>query len=372
MATRKAFKDYFDAEAAAELGDQVAAVWPAFEVAAFRRRATHGLARLEFKGRVHQFAEALAAGLPENVPKALAILTESLPPPLPDCEAPADGWLQWPLSAFIASYGVPYFEPSMRAMIALTQRFSSEFAVRPFVAHRSEETLARLASLTCHESPHVRRWCSEGIRPRLPWGQKLEALVADPTPIWPILEALDDDPERYVLRSVANTLGDVAKDNLGPALAWARACAERGGERRAWVVKHGLRVPIKDGHPEALALIGYRAPEALSVRLAITPPRVAIGGAIDLEATLESQASASQPVLVDFVVHYVRQRGTAAKTFKWTTDEIPPGATLTLRKRHAVKPTTVRALYPGTHRVALQVNGQVLAESAFELTRATD
>lgn len=58
-------------------------------------------------------------------------------------------------------------------MVELTQRFSSEYAVRPFVEHHQDETFTRLLALTTHPSPHVRGWCSEGVRPRLPWGRKL-------------------------------------------------------------------------------------------------------------------------------------------------------------------------------------------------------
>jgi len=41
-------------------------------------------------------------------------------------------------------------------------------------------------------------------RPRLPWGQRLQALVVDPSPTLPLLAALQDDPSEYVRRSVAN------------------------------------------------------------------------------------------------------------------------------------------------------------------------
>ena len=113
-----------------------------------------------------------------------------------DCEdRHTDGWLQWPLGQFIADHGLDHFDASMHAMEELTQRFSSEFAVRPFVEQLPEKTFEALLGKTTHTSPHVRRWCSEGVRPRLPWGRKLRALVDDPSPIWPILEALKDDDE---------------------------------------------------------------------------------------------------------------------------------------------------------------------------------
>lgn len=367
MAESKAFKKWFDRDAAKQLGAQVRGAWSGFDAAAFERKATRGLTKLEFNARVQQFAGALAAGLPDDVPHALDILTKSLPPVLPDCESPTDGFLQWPVGHFIATHGVPHFEPSMIAMTELTQRFSSEFAVRPFVEHEPERTFERLRSLCDHPSPHVRRWCSEGVRSRLPWGKKLAALVEDPTPIWPILKALEDDDELYVRRSVANNLGDIAKDHPEVAVKWARACAKRGGEKRAWLVKHGLRALIKDGHQGALAVIGYRPTKDVSATLSATPKQISIGGAVELTATLSTTATRGRELLVDYVVHYVRKTKTSGKTFKWTTTRLPARGALELTKRHPMRPTTIRALYPGRHRVELQVNGVVLAETSFSL-----
>ncbi len=366
---RKAFKDYFDRAAAKALADQMHRVMPKFDRPAFVRRATKNLTDLEFNGRVQQFSDALAEGLPDAKPKALDILRRSLPAPLPNCDSVTDGWLQWPLGQFIADHGVPHFEPAMKAMVALTQCFSSEFAVRPFVEQRPEETFARLQALTDHPSPHVRRWCSEGVRPRLPWGKRLTALVADPAPIWPILEALKDDQERYVSRSVANNLNDVAKDHPAMVVARCKAWSKDAGPDRTWLIKHALRSLLKDGDPGALAVVGFGPPKKLSARLEVRPKRIKIGGAVTLVAELTSSASRPQSLMVDYVVHFVRSRGQASpKVFKWTQTELKGRGATTLEKKHALKRTTIRSLFSGRHRVEIQVNGVSLAEASFDLT----
>ncbi|PON16401.1 DNA alkylation repair protein [Candidatus Entotheonella serta] len=323
---------------------------------------------LEFAGRVQQFSDALAATLPQSVPKALAVLIESLPPPLPDCEAVTDGWLQWPVGQFIADHGLDHVEASMKAMIELTQRFTSEYAVRPFVERYPEVTFARLLALTDHPSPHVRRWCSEGARPRLPWGKKLQRLVADPSPIWPILESLKDDDELYVRRSVANNLNDIAKDHAALVVQRCGAWSEDGNERRDWVIKHGLRSLIKAGDAGALAVIGFGPPQGVTAILSIQPEQIAIGGEIALSAQLETTSRQAQALIVDYAVHYVRQGGkTSDKVFKWTTLQLPARERVTLDKRHSMKATTVRALYPGVHQADLQINGVRVAEGHFRL-----
>lgn len=364
----KAFKNWFDRSAAKALAEQVGRVSKTFDQAAFVRRATKGLASLEFAGRVQQFSDALAEGLPSSIPRALAILTKSLPPLVVDTESVTDGWLQWPVGQFIADHGVPHFDESMEAMIALTQRFSSEFAVRPFVEQYPEQTFDRLNALTSHQSPHVRRWCSEGVRPRLPWGKKLRALAADPTPIWPILEALKGDPELYVRRSVANTLGDIAKDHPEQAVKRGQAWWNGGTEDQQWVVKHGLRALIKAGDAGALKAVGFGPPKKVSATLTIEPKSIAIGESVTLDVVLTSAATKGQEVMIDYVVHYVRKRDqSSGKVFKWTTAHLPARGTLELTKKHPMRVTTIRALYPGVHKVQVQVNGARVAEASFRL-----
>ncbi|MCA9620800.1 MAG: hypothetical protein KC731_17370, partial [Myxococcales bacterium] len=129
------------------------------------------------------------------------------------------------------------------------------------------------------------------------------------------------------------------------------------------------RVPIKDGDPGALAIVGFSAPRRLEASFAVSPARVALGGEVRLVARLATTARQAQPLLVDYVVHYPRKRGeTSPKVFKWTTLELPARGEITLEKRHAMRTTTIRALYPGLHRVELQVNGRRVAEVGFELS----
>lgn len=364
---RKLFKDYFDRAAARALGDQIARVWPAFDRERFVHRASRGLGPLEFQSRVQRFADALAQTLPSVVPDALDILTASLPPPLPSCDAVTEGWLQWPVGQFIADHGVPHLDASMAAMIALTQRFSAEFAVRPFIDCHPEAVLGRLRELTDHPSPHVRRWCSEGPRPRLPWGRRLRRLMEDPRPLAPILEALKDDPEMYVRRSVANCLNDIAKDHPDWVVARCRKWRGAGPSSRAAVISQALRTLIKSGHEGALDVEGFGAPKQVAANLRVRPREISLGESVELTATLRSCADASQALMVDCVVHYVRAQGTSAKVFKWTTVELAPGASMALVKRHPMRVTTIRRLYPGRHRVELQVNGVRLAQAWFLL-----
>ena len=365
---KKLFKDWFDIDAARRLSEQIQAVHPSFDSAAFEKKATRNLEKLEMNARVAQFSEAMAAYLPADKEVALQILTRSLPPCLPGAENVTDGWLQWPLGKFIADYGLPHFETAMQAMIALTQRFSSEFAVRPFIEQQPDKTLARLLELTTHPSPHVRRWCSEGSRPLLPWGKKLHALVADPNPVAVILEALKDETELYVQKSVANHLNDIAKHHPEWVIQRCQAWQNDAGPGRQWIIRHGLRTLIKQGHPDALALLGYGKLSHLQASLTLQPAEIEIGQSTEMNLTLQNLNKTAQDLLIDYAVTYVRkQAGTGRKVFKWTTTRIAAGENMTLTKKHPMKITSVRALYPGNHRVEILINGKVMCGSAFDL-----
>ncbi len=368
MSEDKAFKNLLGKEAATQLADQVGAAWQAFDKLRFVKLATNKLGDLELTDRVKQFSRALEQTLPADVPRALDILTRCLPAPLPDCEAVTNGFVLWPIGQFIADRGLDHFEPSMNAMIELTKRFSSEFAVRPFLEHHPEATFDRLRTLCLDPNPHVRRWCSEGVRPRLPWGKRLGVLVDDPSPIFPILERLKDDPEPYVRRSVANNLNDISKDHPARVMAICKQWSDGASEERKWLIKHALRTLIKQGHPEALALIGYDNPQRLQASLRIQPRTIEVGESVRLELELVTTSARPQKLLVDYVVHFVRADGTAGpKVFKWTTTTLAARKKLELAKNHTMKKTTIRTLYAGKHRVEVQVNGHRVTEAFFVL-----
>jgi 3-methyladenine DNA glycosylase AlkC len=365
---KKLFKDWFDADAAARLAQQMRRAYPAFDAEGFQGQATSGLKHLEFHGRIQLFADALRAHLPDAVPEALDILVRSLPPLLPDCESVTDGWLQWPLGVWIADHGVPHLDDAFRAMEALTQRFSSEFAVRPFLIAYPDDCFRRLLALSTHPSAHVRRWCSEGTRPRLPWGKRIPSLIEDPSPALPILEALCNDPEPYVRRSVANHVNDIAKDHPEIARDICRRWMKHATPERAALVRHALRSLIKDGDPDALRILDFPPPKNIEIDFILYPKALQIGDSLEIKAQLRNAGSQAASLALDYKLHFARPGGRAsAKVFKWTTLTLQPGETRTFVKRHPMRHASIRQLHPGEHHIELQLNGQKPAQASFRL-----
>jgi 3-methyladenine DNA glycosylase AlkC len=355
-------KRFFERGVVERIAAALAAVDPAFPARRFVDEATAGLDALELLGRGRHIAAALRRALPDDFPRAVDCLVASLGPEA----APTEGagmapFLYLPHVIYVAEHGLAHFEAAMHAQYELTKRFTAEFSIRAFLERYPEETLARLHTWVTDASPHVRRLVSEGTRPRLPWAPRLRAFQADPRPVLALLERLKDDPDRYVIRSVANNLNDIGKDHPDLLLAvCTRWLADATPERR-WLVRHALRSLTRRGDAAALALLGFRGGSALSVEATIAPARVRIGGAIEVTVTVRNASRRAESAALGLAVHFVKADGRARpKNFRLGSAEVPARGTATLRKRISFAPMTTRRHYPGRHRLDVLVNGRAV------------
>lgn len=365
-------KNQYGPEIPARIADMIAHVYPAFPKRAFLRDALAGYEALELMPRGRHIARALRSHLPQDVPAALDILLASLDAPYAKSSGSLASFLFMPHTVYVAAYALEHFDAAMRAQHALTQRFTAEFSIRPFIEKYPEQTLAQLRQWTRDPSPHVRRLVSEGTRPRLPWAPRLRALQRDPRPAIELLELLKDDPEPYVRRSVANHLNDIGKDHPGLLSAIARRWLENAGPERAWIVRHALRSAIKRGDAGALAVSGFGAKAEVAVRrAAITPARPRIGGKVTIAFDLVNTRPRAQRVLADLCVHYMKSGGkTGPKVFKLKTVELAPKAALHFEKTLSLADLTTRRHHPGRHRVEVLLNGRAVVLGEFLLSKA--
>ncbi|MBV7428740.1 MULTISPECIES: DNA alkylation repair protein [unclassified Acidovorax] len=352
--------------------------WRKFDTTAFLQQVEPGYESLELMARGQRIAQSLQAHLPQDVPRALGVLVDSMDPPMgldaagePDAgDRPYSAFLYLPHSIYIGTHGLPHFEAAMAAQHALTQRFTAEFCIRPYLLHYQGATLARLRDWAQDGNAHLRRLVSEGMRPRLPWAPRLPAFQANPQLALPLLDALKDDPSSYVRRSVANHLGDIAKDHPDLAVGTARTWLQGASAPREALVRHGLRFLIKRGDAGALDALGVGHAVALDVRAArVLPASARIGDKVRIEAELHNPTPRPQRVLADLKVHYVKAHGGAApKVFKLQTLDIAPGATVAVGKTLSLQQMTTRTHYPGAHQVELVLNGRPQPLGQFQLS----
>jgi 3-methyladenine DNA glycosylase AlkC len=365
-------KDQFGPSAPRAIAMMISAVHPEFPREAFLRDALAGYSPLSLTGRGFQIARALRTHLPPDYPRAVEVLVASASQPH---EHRASGgmaaFLYMPHLFFIAQHGLDHFEESMRAQHALTQRFTAEYSIRAYLEKHPERTLARLREWASDPSHHVRRLVSEGTRPRLPWAPRLRAFQKDPRPVIELLELLRDDPELYVRRSVANNLNDIGKDHPALLATIARRWLRGATPERRWVVNHALRSAIKRADAGALRALGYGGKADVAVRdVRITPRRPVIGSHVAIAFTLRNSGKRRQRVMADLVVHFVKARGTGAKTFKLKAVELAPGASVTLGKKISLRQLTTRRHHAGVHRVETLLNGERRKLGEFSLRKA--
>ena len=374
------FKDWFNRALIEDMAGHLLRRWPGFNAPGFCAAASKNLKALELKQRAGQIAGALADHLPPDVPRALAILIASLRPldqagqPIADRSAGLAGWAIWPMGEYVALRGLDHVDDSLVALRALTIRSTAEFAIRPFLVRHPRKTFAALKTWAKDPNEHVRRLVSEGSRPRLPWGLRLKSLVADPSPILPLLEALKDDPSEYVRRSVANSLNDIAKDHPDLIASLAARWLSGASPERARLVRHACRSLVKAGHRKTLAALGYAARPKIKLKnFTVTTPRVRFGDAAVFAVELRNTGRTSQKIVLDYVIHHRKKNGgTSPKVFKWKALTLKPGEVLCLRRRHAVRPITTRVYYPGRHRIEIVINGATCAGGDFDLVWTDD
>lgn len=346
------------------------AVHPSFQSDAFVRDALAGYDGLGLMQRGQNIAQALRQHLPQDYEQAVAILLASLHQPHErDMGQSLGSFLFLPHTQFVARYGLNHFEASMQAQHALTQRFTAEFSIRPFLETHPEATLRQLTAWATDPSPHVRRLVSEGSRPRLPWAPRLRSFQKDPTLVLALLELLKDDPELYVRRSVANNLNDIGKDHPEVLTQTAQRWLQGASPERQWIVGHALRSAVKRGETGALQVLGFGQAATVDVsQVQISPEHATMGGAVQIGFAVSNPQATPQRVLVDFCVHYIKANGQAkAKVFKLKTLTLAPGQTVHLAKRLSLAEMTTRKHYPGRHRVDVLLNGQPQPLGAFDV-----
>lgn len=356
-------KNYISPELAEQLAAELRAAWPAFDGERFTSGLAADLPPLELMDRVAFLAGRLAEVLPPQFIDAAAVLWGAL-----ESDTFTD-WMILPCGRYVADAGLAHPDVALPLLAGLTPRWSSEFAVRPFIEHHLDIAYAHFRRWASDPDEHVRRLVSEGTRPRLPWASRLRTLMADPSPNIELLDQLAGDPSEYVRRSVANHLNDISKDHPDLAVEIARRWTRHG---HTWVVRHGLRSMVKAGDPEAMSLLGVATDARIRLTdLRVEPDSVAIGDEITLAFVLQLEEAAAVEAIVDYRVHYAGANGARRpRVFKLARRTLEPGTPEELTRRHAFKPVSIRRIYPGRHTIDVWVNGRVLGSADVDVKAA--
>lgn len=361
-----AFKHMISPEVVKRLAQAIEDVYPTFNSKEFQKLSKK-LGPLELKKRVLLITSELKIFLPKDYRKALGILVQAMD------KSDLSGFALWPFSEYISQFGLDHFDDSLEAMYKLTQRFTAEWAIRPFILKDHRKVMNILKKWIDDESVHVRRWISEGTRPLLPWGQKIPLFVLDPTHTLLLLDKLRHDEELYVRKSVANHLNDISKNHPQVVIdilrMWEKDAPTEHREKINWIKRHALRTLIKKGHPGALKLMGVG--EKLSIRITeitLNKKKFKIGDKLTFEFEITSTSPKIQKLVVDYGIDFVKANGKKGKKiFKLKTFDLAPRNKILLKKVHSLKEITTMVYYPGIHHLTIQINGKVMKSIEFDL-----
>ncbi len=362
-----ALKHLFNKAHLQRLSKALLAADPNFDAATFNKLMPQ-LEPLEMKGRVQLIRDELFARLPSSYTKAVQIFLLSVR------KEKLSGFDLWPYTEFVQTYGLKHLKISLDALKELTMHFTSEWAIRPFLKAHPKEALAYLEKCSKDKETNVRRWASEGSRPRLPWGERLPDFIKDPSATTQILENLKFDSELFIRKSVANHLNDIAKDNplfvIRILKDWKKSAGAQHTEKIDWIIRHALRSLIKAGNPMALQLIGVSKETRVELRnFKIDKKNVKLGDRITFNFSIHSQSKKDQKIVIDYIIHFVKANGkTAPKVFKLKTLELPANKHIQILKNHHLKKISTRVFYAGVHKLEIQVNGQVLNSCQWKLS----
>lgn len=352
------------------IGEELHRTSQAFDRDLFESTVREGFDDLELMPRAWKIADAMSIALPQDFEEACPILLESLGAPLDSTDSYGPTPFKYlPHTLFIARYGLAHFDLSMKAQYELTQRFTAEFSIRPFLENYPEQTLNVLRGWASDDNPHVRRLVSEGTRPRLPWAPRLRRFQEDPTPVIELLELLKDDSIRYVTRSVANNLNDIGKDHPDTLYSIARRWLKDAPDERTWLVKHALRSAIKRKEKGALTVLGFGEAVDCDILNADITPHIQLGDQVTISFDLKNPTEEHIDALVDLQIHFVKaNQSSSPKVFKLKTFRLAPNECVSVTKRIRVAPMTTRKHYPGQHHVDVIINGTPRAVGAFTLS----
>ena len=242
MAEDTSITKWFGENLAELLGDKIINVYKDFDKTRYTQTIKKECKNLGYTKRIELHADILRELLPESYSEAIKILIAILGEENPkETGMFTNYYWVMPIGKFIEKYGLEDFDSSLEAIQEVTKRNTGEYAIRPFLRKFPQKTITIMQSWAKSTNFHVRRLASEGSRPRLPWSTKLDVFVADPEPVFKILETLMEDDVKFVQKSVANNLTDYLKVNKPATVEFIKKFSNSGNKNTQWIIKHATR-----------------------------------------------------------------------------------------------------------------------------------
>jgi 3-methyladenine DNA glycosylase AlkC len=338
--------------------------YPAFEDDNFIKNIVKKLPKLELKQRIFWITDNITLYLPDDFTRAIDIILQSLPPELDATKTDDDfgDFIFAPFGYFVVNNGCndAHLELSLYALSEITKRFTVEDAIRYVINAYPQQSFAFMQKMAISTHYHQRRLASEGLRPKLPWciGLDFEYQRAIQ-----ILDMLYYDKTRFVVRSVANHLNDIAKIDANLVVQtltkWQQQDKQQDSKQWQFLVKHSLRTLVKKGDTNALQFLGFNPhPRVHITHFCIKNNTINLGDYLEFSFTI----TGCEKLIIDYQIHYPNN---TKKVFK--IKQLHLKNTQHITKKHLFKAMTTKKLYSGLHTIQLQINGKLMDTQEFFL-----
>lgn len=269
---------------------------------------------------------------------------------------------------FIEQFGLEDLNISLESIESITEFISCEFAIRPFLLKYPDKVMSQMVQWSKHPHPNVRRLSSEGCRPRLPWAMAIPQLKKDPSPVFPILNNLKNDPSLFVRKSVANHLNDIAKDHpsivIGIANKWKGTSKETD-----WIIRHGCRTLLKKADKNIYSLYDLN-PQANCriMNFKLSKNRISQDERLQFSFKLEPVKKQVSKLRIEYAIYYMKSNGKQnKKIFQLTENNFNKDQYYSFTRNQSFHDLTTRKHYPGKHKIAIVVNGREMVTKDFWL-----
>jgi len=360
-------KDIYSPAFYNRFADVLAVVLPDFDKKRFLSLIfTDGYENKALKERMRHNSLVLHEFMPANFPAAAEMMKKIITR-LRAEHFGEDSLAMMFLPDYIEVYGLDHYETSVKSLEFITQFVSCEFAIRPFLLKYTDRMMKQMQLWSLHENYKVRRFASEGSRPRLPWGLAIPALKKDPTQVLAVLENLKNDPSEWVRKSVANNLNDISKDHPEIMMTIARQWHGISKETDA-IIKHASRTLLKKGHAEILQHYGLESKSLIMTGLQILTPKVKVGDSLEFTFTVTNDHSEKQTVRLEYGIYYNKANGQLSKkVFKISERPYQSGEKAVVKRKQPFKLITTRTFYPGLHQLSVIINGEEKELKSFNI-----
>lgn len=356
------FKNIYNLKSLTHLATEIETVHFQFNGKKFIKIIMKDLNQLEMKDRVRLISKTLHGELNLSYPQAIRILQKVIG------DKKVNGFLLWPISHYIESYGLDHLKLSLNAMKKVTTYFTAEFCLRVYLQKYDQEVFDILTEWSLSKNHHIRRLVSEGTRPNLPWGIKVEVVNKNLARNIKLITPLRNDSSEYVRKSVANHLNDISRLDEELYFKTITSFPETTPEVLK-LIRHSSRTLLKAGHPKALKIHGYNSPKNLNVSTKLSKKRISQGDSLPISVEIQNKSSKPQKLLIDYIVWFKKKNGEhSKKVFRLKDCKLGAQDSIKIEKNISFKKVTTRVQYSGKHFLSIQINGKVFSENNFILT----